>query len=475
MKLQDLAKIEFNFPQNTAEEDTISEYSGFENSTYKVISRIAFLIGVEKRIFEMSHEPPQIEIYNHLHKDKNARIIRNLCLLRNAIERHYSKIYKAMSTELKNLHTMPEYIPQDAITELEQDGITIIKANTKPLNYIIEINKQINNRINNCRSLLPIWLKWEYVRPLFIMPNGTTEEGAKKAGDEYYANMNTYPYQVYINWGGGKKNGNILYNDKKFVSLLYESNKDTFWDMSKVTDAGNVTKQGIYSFLENSHKTAIVVDCENSDPYKVHAMLSNLNQEALLPKICKIVLYDDVHTTSAWSVLNEFTEIPVEHRVIARIKEEKSLVDATLMLGAAKDFYKNEVDSFILLSSDSDYWSLIRELEDARFFVMVESTKCGSDIKRALVNSGVTFCYLDDFCTGDSGIVIRTLLADVKAAIDSSINLNVKQLLDDAIYRTRADISLAEKKQFYDRYLKTMRLEISSEGDLKIKLNNFNS
>jgi len=135
------------------------------------------------------------------------------------------------------------------------------------------------------------------------------------------------------------------------VTLLYESHEDQFWDITKVTDAGNVTKNGIYSFLDNSKKTAVVVDCENSNPYKVHAMLANLNQEALLNKICKIILYDDVHTTSAWGVLNEFTDIEVEHKIIDRLKEEKSLVDATLMLGAAREFYRNEVDSFILLSS----------------------------------------------------------------------------------------------------------------------------
>ena len=73
---------------------------------------------------------------------------------------------------------------------------------------------QIANRINNCRQLLPIWLKWEYIRELFIMPNGSKEAGAKKAADEYYAHRSQYPYQVYMNWPAGEQ-GNIFYNDKK--------------------------------------------------------------------------------------------------------------------------------------------------------------------------------------------------------------------------------------------------------------------
>jgi len=32
------------------------------------------------------HEPPKIEIYDRLEQDKNARIIRNLCIIRTAIQ-----------------------------------------------------------------------------------------------------------------------------------------------------------------------------------------------------------------------------------------------------------------------------------------------------------------------------------------------------------------------------------------------------
>ena len=157
-----------------------------------------------------------------------------------------------------------------------------------------------------------------------------------------------------MNWPAGEQ-GNILYNDKKFISLLYEIHEDYFSDMSKVTDASLMTKEGIYRFLEQSKRCAIVVDCENSDPYKLYATLNNLNQNALLHKIAKIILYDDIHTTSAWDILNEFTEIPVEHEIIERVKENKSLVDIRLTTGTCREFFQNETDSFILASSDSDY------------------------------------------------------------------------------------------------------------------------
>ena len=86
--------------------------------------------------------------------------------------------------------------------------------------------------------------------------------------------------------------------------------------MSKITDAGSITKAGIYDFLNRSQRTAIVVDCENSDPYKLYAMLNNLDANALLSKIVKIILFDDIHTSTAWKLLDSFTEIPVQHENI---------------------------------------------------------------------------------------------------------------------------------------------------------------
>ena len=54
------------------------EYAGeqiaYKDSTYELVSKVAYLIGVPLRIFQNEHEPPKIEIYNRLEQDKNARI-----------------------------------------------------------------------------------------------------------------------------------------------------------------------------------------------------------------------------------------------------------------------------------------------------------------------------------------------------------------------------------------------------------------
>ena len=117
-----------------------SRYALYENGTYMVISKFAYLIGVPTRIFENEHEPPQMEWYEKLQQDRNARIIRNLCMLRTAFERNYQNIYKAMRYDMKGIASMPEYVPRECVDQLTADGISIYRANAQPIQYIIDIN-----------------------------------------------------------------------------------------------------------------------------------------------------------------------------------------------------------------------------------------------------------------------------------------------------------------------------------------------
>ena len=223
----------------------------YKDSTYVIVSKVAYLIGVPKRIFDNEHEPPQLEVYQQLENDKNARIIRNLCIIRTEIERNFRHINREMKMEYKSILTLPQYVPADSINQLLADGI---------------------NFINNCKSLFPLWLNWKYIRDLFIMPNGLCEKETKTAAGVYYASLRLYPYQMYINWQPHDE-GNILFNDKKFVTLLYRWHDDEFTEYSKVSDAGSYIKGSIYDFIEDSERVVVVVDCENSDPYKLSATL----------------------------------------------------------------------------------------------------------------------------------------------------------------------------------------------------------
>ena len=330
------------------------------------------------------------------------------------------------------------------------------------------MNRLISDRINNCKKFFPLWLNWDYVRELFIMPDGLKEDGTKEAADLYYSGLRYYPYQMYINWKP-TDSGNILYNDKKFVTLLYQWHNDYFTEYSKVSDAGSYIKGSIYEFIESSQKVVIVADCENSDPYKLCATLHNLDAQ-YTQKINSIILFDDVHTASAWRILDSFTRIPVEHMMIERVKPNKSLVDIMLTARACQEHYKNDVDSFIIVSSDSDYWGLISSLPDARFLVMVERENCGTDLKNAMTNAGIFYCYIDDFYSGNAeDIKLSALFKEMYRYIDGAVNLNVNTMFHEALRATRIEMSSSEQSQFVSKYIKTMQMSINENGDVVLE------
>lgn len=442
----------------------------YKDSTYEIVSKVAYMIGVPKRIFENEHEAPKLEIYNKLDADKTARIIRHLCIIRTSIERNFRHINERMKFSYVTIISMPEYVPQESLNQLNADGVNFIKkSSVKLAQHIIEINKLISDRINNCKKLFPLWLNWEYIRNLFIMPNGLKEDGTKDAADVYYSHLLFYPYQMYINWEP-QEIGNLLYNDKKFVTLLYQWNGDYFADYSKVSDAGSYIKGSIYDFIGSSEKAVVVVDCENSDPYKLCATLKNLDKQ-YTEKISSIILFDDVHTASAWRILDNFTSIPVEHMMIERVKQNKSLVDVMLIARTCQEHYKNNVDSFILVSSDSDYWGLISSLPDARFLVMIERENCGPDLKNALVNAGIFYCYIDDFYSGNAeDIKLGALFKEMYRYIDQTVRLNINEMFSEALRATRIEMSSSERNQFIAKYLKTMQMTIEDNGDVVLQI-----
>lgn len=273
---------------------------------------------------------------------------------------------------------------------------------------------------------------------------------------------------MYISWSP-QNAGNILYNDKKFVTLLYQWNYDCFTEYSKVSDAGSYVKGNVYEFIETSDKVVVVVDCENSDPYKLCATFKNLDYE-YTQKISSIILFDDIHTASAWRILDSYTKIPVEHMMIDRVKQNKSLVDIMLTARACQEHFQNNVDSFIIVSSDSDYWGLISSLSEARFLVMIEHENCGPDLKNALINADIFYCYIDDFYSGNADDIKHgALLREMQRYMDNAVQLNVNAMFSEALRAARIEMNDAEKKQFMSRYIKNIQMTITDSGDVVLE------
>ena len=146
-------------------------------------------------------------------------------------------------------------------------------------------------------------------------------------------------------------------------------------------------------------------------------------------------------------------------------------MDIRLTARACQEHYENKVDSFIIVSSDSDYWGLISSLPKAQFLVMIEHNKCGPDMKAALVNSGIFYCYLDDFYSGDSEeLKINALFQEMRNYMEKAVQLNAIDMLDDVLRTTRIEMAFDERQQFYNKYIKTLQLSIDDSGKVSLAI-----
>lgn len=442
-----------------------------QTSTYDIVSKLGYLLGVPRKIFDQPFPPMEQEIFQRLEKDKNARIVRNICQLRTQIVRNYKAIHDtARRMELRSILNMPEYVSAESIRQLTADGVRFFKKGHTPNQTVVELNRILSDRLNNCKSLFPGWLKWDYLRSLFVLPAWLSEAGAKAAAQQYYSHRDRLPYQVLLNWEPIEEEGNLFSCDLRFVRRLYEANNDYFTDTSKVCDAGSLVKGSIYEFLEESTEAVLIVDCENSDPYKLCAALKALNGEGA-KKFCKVILMDDEHSAAAWPLLEQHIAIPVEHVLVPRLKKSKSLVDHTLISRACKEFYENDVRSFVIVASDSDYWALVSTMPQVRFLFLVERENFGADMKAALANSGICYAYMDDFYQGYSEDIKRVALRSVIACqLKQALQLNVYDLLEEALAKTRIFLSPQERQRFYEQHLRNIQLNLLEDGRLCLAL-----
>ena len=431
--------------------------------TWEVVTPAAFMIGVKEEVID---EYLDSSILKTLKENKDACAIRYLNKLRTTMFLKFRKTDDLMRFDLKNINSI-EWFDHDEIKKLEKWGYHVIKANTRSEQYQLDFTRLITENIDKCRDLFPEWVNWDYIKELFAIPHYTKKGVMKNEFNKFMSNINSYPFQMYIYWTP-TDSGNILFSDRKFLDTVYGMHNDYVADQSRYRDAHEDTKRSIYDFIEDADKIAIVVDCENSDAYKLYNVLRNLDQDNL-SKISKIVLYDDYHTGSGWDHLERFTRIPVEHEEVERGTDQKSLVDIKMTAGVCRDFYREEITSFILLSSDSDYWGLISSLTDADFLVMYEDSKCGRAIKEALASKGIYYCSIDDFCSGNTEEFKRyVLLAALEERLPDLIGMDASALLEDLYTQTRIYASESEKQQFFKRYIKSLRLKIGSDGKFAV-------
>lgn len=452
----------------------------------QIVSITAYLIGVSEDMFSREFKT---SVYTSLEQKPEAKIIRSLCTIRNALIRHNGAIGSRLRNDVTvNLDKLPEYIDPAIFAYLASQSINIIKTNPKVNNYIIAVNSLINERIPACKSLYPIWVEWSFIRKLFQMPKGGNEKEIIKLIEDYHSSMNSYPYHCYINWAihdpraysedpennENSTTGNVLLNDRRFLILLYYINGTHFDQFRFINDIGDDVKNDLRSFLVSANRIVLAVDCENSDPYKLCAVLGGLREAALrsdepdsFSKIQKIILFDDVHTVDTWGILKNYVSVPIEHIETERVNDHKSLVDIQMTAGVAREHYANNVDSVLLASSDSDFWGLIKSIPTANFMVLLEKEKYGKCLIDTLDLNGVGYCIMDDFAGNTDAIKVGALNMGVREYLADRVEIDLAGLVENLMDEMRVNMTQKQKDAYYNRLVKNLKITIR-EGVLTI-------
>lgn len=461
------------------EKDYIDNY---ENYRTNIVSLLAYLLGVKDEIFETESTRFIPELINEYENDDNLKIIRCLSQLRMNFLQN-TKAITAQQANLVPIEMMTGYVNSDAIKFLRSKGLEVIKVNSNVNTIIAVLNQFMLDNIDKIKSYIPDWIKWEYIKNMFLMPGGyagincsqiqnkTGEKkvftAIKKVKSSLFLNKSFYPYGVYLYWPESKMEsyyGNILFNDEKLLKLLYAAYGQTFHANSYVIDATVETKDIVYNFIDESKNVCVLVDCENVDPFRFASVFANLEEEKF-NKIKKVILYDDVNTSNAWDYLGKIVNLPIEHYEVKRVLENKSLVDIVMATGACKEYYENDTESLILASSDSDFWGLVESLPNARFLVLNESDKTSEVILSCLEEHGINYCFMDGFAQAEvQEFKDRVLFQNLKGVLDDfNENGNFafegpKDLLDHifalSYIKGSFDQIQNEKDAFYNKYLK---------------------
>lgn len=454
---------------------------------YALVSLTGYLCGVKEYFYNDETNPAMLrETFDRLETLKPARIVRNLCLIRIGLLQNYGRIFTAFGN-FHNLLTIPEYIPPEAVTTLEEDGVRINKAHMDINECLVEVNRQISDKIANVRSLYPSWVNWEYIKDIFLMPNGTKKESLHIERDIYNADWDKYPYRCYLNLHG-TPGRYMFYDDSNFVEYLYRIHGDEFkGDDTLLRSTSGKAKDTVSAFFDNARKVFVAVDCENADPVRLAAALSEFPDDEK-KKIKAVTLFDSSYTSAGWDTLDSVSEetphaffdwrlpglisgLPMEHEVVGRVVEHKSLVDMRLAVAVTEKALKEGYDSCILVSSDSDYYALIKSLPETKFLIMMEHKKAGDAIQDRLYQDGVPYCFLDEFNTSLAND-IKTVT--VQHYIENYLTRllpkeGFRELIEKAAKDSWISLSEDEAESFMDRFMKSLSIVPDGEDAMKIE------
>ena len=462
--LSDLSAA-INSAENPIELD--EDYSSMYSKD--IALKLAYLLGVrEDNLTLIADEKEVNDVIDFFECDNSAVIVRALNNIRSNLMIKFADVSHSIRIDSNNYKPidMLEWFEED-FKVLKKEGIKVNDGSGDIIKYIENANREIEKRIDSLKYAFPDWVNFDYIRNSFLMSNDIKYEISK-----YQNNKRNYPFTRYFNWKNPDCFGNILETDLKALEVIYESNNSYFRDRDKVVDASVWLKDNIRDFLASGNKIQAFIDGENCDPFKFVAMLNSL-KDYDIEKINRIVVFADKrHSNCAWHILEAYSNgIEVEVVDVERINESKSLVDHHLIWRVAQETKSNAVDSVIIASSDSDFWTIAESFKGNCLY-MLEYEKRGYEFKELLRKRNVFYCYLDRFKEPKDNEFFKAVFKkELEKEISQNFALiNSIRFLKNVLKRTRKTVSEAEFRSLYEKYIKKLTLEIDFNGNFKVAI-----
>jgi len=440
------------------------ESNGLYGSSNKIVTIIAYLLGMPIQALRAHYDA---EVLQRLEEFPPAGIIRALCMIRMVFMRNFKNI----DNDLKNIINIDkqECFDQELLCKLIADGVMTIQCNCSADRYIEYLTSLIDNNIQKCNELFPNSINFSYIRRLFVPKGYEKQDIRHKEFVKYRTNKIYYPYQLYMVWKP-EECGNILLNDGKFLCKLYEMNGERFEDSALYKDVSEEVKQEINDFINAAENMAVVVDCENVNPYKLYGMLAGLPAD-MRQRISKIVLYNDAHSPVAWTYLKDCIDIPVDCHDTQRIIARKSVVDMEMAMDTMRMCHEQEVDSIILCSSDSDFCPLIHKLSKVSFMVLYEHRKCSTNTQNVWRKDNALFFALDDFYLADAAVFQhKVILGIVKKALPIYVGASIDDFVAAVLKEACIPSTKAVVQEFKSKYVAKARFDVSATGEISITI-----
>lgn len=102
--------------------------------------------------------------------------------------------------------------------------------------------------------------------------------------------------------------------------------------------------------------------------------------------------------------------------------------------------------------------------------VVYENEKSSNVVLNKMESNNIVSCSLDDFYTGNVSKLKEDILVKLTNDALSVVDVNLKGVMDIIYRNARISANDDEKTAFYNKYLKSIKVTVDGDGNLKLKV-----